>query len=215
MRLVTAAVATLFLGCAGWGRDHDARLRFDEQDLEPLVVRCEAIPVAGSFLRDVSISVESPGGLQPVGELFDWWRRPADAPSSPMRKRHRLTVDAEAFARTIQGDVERMLGAQSGVAAEGAPRLVVRILDVSTVMPRPGLTALRGRMVSRIVLGAELRDAGRTLWSRVFEGEGEKDVSYVRLVHHEATLAAAYCAALTQLGEAVSDIGRARAAASP
>lgn len=209
MRLVTALVATLLLACAGWGRDHAARLRPDEDDL-PLTIRCDAIPAAGASLPGVAITVEAPGGLRPIGELYDARRKPAHAPLLPLKKRHALVVDSDAFARTVQGDLERMLAAAPGIAlGEGAPRLVVRILEVRTATPWAGWTALRGRMKSRVVLGAELRDAGRTLWSRELEGAGEKEVYYVRLVHHETTLAAAYCAALAGLRDATAELAQA------
>lgn len=165
---------------------------------------------------DVPVAVDAPGGLQPVGELFDHRRRSADDPVLPLKKRHPLVVDADAFARTVQGDAGRIfVGERTGAVAGGAPLLVVRIEDVRTSVPRPRFTDLRGRMTSRIVLRADLRDGSGVIWSRLLEGEGEKLVYYVRLVHHETTLSAAYCAALARLRDAVPEIAGAVAATRP
>jgi hypothetical protein len=211
VRVLLAAFALLLAGCAGWSRDYSQRLRVERGDPELLQVQCKTVPVAKvGASGSVGVAVDGPRGRAPVGELFDW-RRCSEGDQwckGPLRQG--LAVDADAFRGMVQSDVARILrlGA-SGSAQNAARQVVVTILDVRTSARPAGPTELRGRVSSRVLLRATIRgDGGHELWSQDFEGESEERVYYFRVIHHETTLSAAYCAALSRFGAAAPDIVR-------
>jgi hypothetical protein len=216
VRVLLVAVASLLLGCAGASRDLSRRLEVERGDPELLEVRCGTVTAAEVPAPGVGgVTVDQARGGAPVGELFDWRRRSEQNPALPLPARQVLAIDADAFGSTVRSDVERILRLDTRRSApDAAPQLVLRILDVQTITEPAGWTELRGRVSSRVVLRATVRgDGGEELWSAVLEGESEKRVFHFGIVHHETTLSAAYCSALTRFGAAVPDLARALVAA--